>query len=100
MQLLDSKRKGGKLIIDQTQLNKYLDQKLRDLGMFISGVITALIIVSVLVVIQTFKASDVFLYALILLPLLARGFIYTRVERSLYKRFDELLDLTVKAGES
>jgi hypothetical protein len=46
-----------------------------------------------LVLIQTFRASDVFLYALILIPLLARGFIYTRIEKNLHKRFAELLDL-------
>ena len=93
MQELDYKRKGDKLILNQTQLNKYLDQKLRDLGMFISSVIVALVIISVLVLIQTFRASDVFLYALILIPLLARGFVYTRIEKNLHKRFAELLDL-------
>jgi Flp pilus assembly protein TadB len=93
LQELDYKRKGGKLILNQTQLNRYLDQKLRDLGMFISSIIVALIIISVLVLIQTFRASDVFLYALILIPLLARGFIYTRIEKNLHKRFAELLDL-------
>jgi ABC-type transport system involved in cytochrome bd biosynthesis fused ATPase/permease subunit len=100
LQELDYKRKGGKLIVNQDQLKKYLDQKLRDLGMFISSIIVALVIISVLVVIQTFKASDVFLYALILIPyalilipLLARGFIYTRIEKNLHKRFAELLEL-------
>lgn len=91
--MLDYKRKGGKLIVNQTQLNKYLDEKLRDLGMFISSIIVALVIISVLVLIQTFRASDVFLYGLILIPVLARGFIYTRIEKSLHKRFAELLEL-------
>ncbi len=93
MQELDYKRKGDKLIISQTELNKFLDQKLRDLGMFISSIIVALVIISVLVLIQTFRASDVFLYALILIPLLARGFIYTRIEKNLHKRFAQLLEL-------
>ena len=90
---LEYRRKGDKLIVNQTKLNEYLEKKLRDLGMFMSNVITALIIISVMVVIQTFKASDVFLYALILLPLVARGFIYTRIEKSLHKRFAELIDM-------
>ena len=93
MEILDYKRKGDMLIVNQTSLNEYLDKKLRDLGMFLSNVITALVIVSVMVVIQTFKASDIYLYALILLPLIARGFIYARVERSLQKKFAELLEL-------
>ena len=93
LQELDYKRKGDRLIINQTQLNKYLEQRFRDLGMFISSIIVALVIISVLVVIQTFRASDIFLYGLILIPLLARGFIYTRIEKYLYKRFAELLEL-------
>ena len=90
---LEYRRKGDKLIVNQTKLNEYLEKKLRDLGMFMSNVITALVIISVMVVIQTFKASDVYLYALILLPLVARGFIYTRIEKSLHKRFAELIDM-------
>jgi hypothetical protein len=90
---LEYRRKGDKLIVNQTNLNKYLENKLRDLGMFISNVITALVIISVLVVIQTFKASDVYLYALILLPLVGRGFVYTRIEKSLHKRFAELIEM-------
>jgi hypothetical protein len=93
LQELEYKRKGNKLIVNQDLLNKYLDKKLRDLGMFLSNLVTALVIVSIMVVIQTFRASDVFLYALILLPLIARGFIYTRIERSLHKRFAELIQL-------
>ena len=91
--LLDYKTKGDKLIINHSQLNKYLDQKLQDLTNFISNVITALIIVSVMVLIQTFKASDIYLYALILLPLIARGFLHNRISASLHKRFAEILEL-------
>ena len=91
--ILDSKRKGDKLIVNHTQLHKYIEQKLHDLTNFMSNVITALIILSVMVIVQTFKASDVYLYALILLPLIARGFIYNRISAGLHKRFGELLEL-------
>ena len=91
--ILDSKRKGDKLIVNHTQLHEYLEQKLHDLTNFLSNVITALIILSVMVIIQTFKASDVYLYALILLPLIARGFLYTRISANLHKKFAELFEL-------
>ena len=91
--IVDSKRKGDKLIINHTQLHKYLEEKLHDMTNFLSNVITALIILSVMVVIQTFKASDIYLYGLILLPLIARGFVYNRISKSLQKRFEELLTL-------
>lgn len=70
-----------------------MEQKLHDLSNFMSNTITALIIVSIMVVIQTFKASDIYLYALILLPLIARGFVYNQISKNLHKRFEELLTL-------
>ena len=91
--LLDHKTKGDKLIINHSQLNKYLEQKLHDLTNFMSNVITALIILSVMVLIQIFKASDIYLYALILLPLIARGFLYNKISANLHKKFAELLEL-------
>jgi hypothetical protein len=48
---------------------------------------------AVMVLIQTFRASDVYLYALILLPLISRGFMYNKISASLHKRFEELLTL-------
>jgi hypothetical protein len=93
LQELDYKRKGDKLIIGQTELNKYLEQKLHDLTNSMSNTTTALIILSIMVVIQIFKASDIYLYGLILLPLIARGFVYNRISKSLHKRFEELLSL-------
>ncbi|NIU12028.1 MAG: hypothetical protein GWN81_24980 [Phycisphaerae bacterium] len=91
--IIDHKRKGDKLIVNHTQLHKYLEQKLHDLTNSMSNTITALIILSIMVLIQTFKASDIYLYGLILLPLIARGFVYNRISKSLHKRFEELLTL-------
>lgn len=91
--ILDYKRKGDKLIVNHTQLHEYIEQKLHDLTNFLSNVITALIIVSVMVIVQTFKASDVYLYGLILIPLIARGFLYNRISGNLHKKFAELLEL-------
>ena len=91
--IVDYKRKGDKLIVNHTQLSEYMERQLHDLSNLMSNLVTALIILSVMVVIQTFRASDIYLYALILLPLVARGFVYTRVSNSLHKRFGELLNL-------
>ncbi len=91
--IIDHKRKGDKLIVNHTQLHQYLEEKLHDLTNSMSNTITALIILSIMVVIQTFKASDIYLYGLILLPLIARGFVYNRISKSLQKRFEELLTL-------
>ena len=93
MQPLEYKRKGNKLIINQTQLNEYLQRKLDDLTNLMSNIITALIVVSIMVAIQSFMASTPYLLALILVPILGKGFVYSHIHSSLHKRFDELLDL-------
>ena len=90
---MDYKKKGDKLIVNHTQLTEYMEQKLHDLTNFLSNVITAIIILAVMVVIQTFRASDVYLYALILLPLISRGFMYNQISARLHRRFEELLAL-------
>ena len=91
--IVDSKRKGDKLIVNHTQFQKYLEEKLHDMTNFLSNVITALIILSVMVFIMIFKAGDIYLYGLILLPLIARGFLYNRISANLHKKFAELLEL-------
>ena len=88
---MEIKKRGNKITFDLTELSHYVDKKIHEIGNFISNAIVALIIVSIMVVIQTFKASDIYLYGLILLPLIARGFVYTRIQKYLYRSLNELI---------
>ena len=91
--IVDYKRKGDKVIVSHTQLNEYVAQKLYDLSNFLTNVITAFIILSVFAIMQTLKVPAVYLLGLILLPLIARGIIYSKVESNLHKKFEDLLSL-------
>jgi hypothetical protein len=91
--IVDYKRKGDKVIVSHTQLNEYVAQKLYDLSNFLTNVITAFIILSVFAIMQTLKVPPVYLLGLILLPLIARGIIYSKVESNLHKKFEDLLNL-------
>ena len=91
--IVDYKRKGDKVIVSHTQLNEYVAQKLYDLSNFLTNVITAFIILSVFAIMQTLKVPAVYLLGLILLPLIARGIIYSKVESNLHKKFEDLLNL-------
>lgn len=88
---MEIKKRGNKITFDLNELSQYLDKKIHEIGNFISNAIVALIIVSIMVVIQTFKASDIYLYGLILLPLVARGFVYSRIQKYLYRSLNELI---------
>jgi len=90
---MEIKKRGNRITFDLNELSQYVDKKIHEIGNFISNAIVALIIVSIMVVIQTFKASDIYLYGLILLPLIARGFVYSRIQKYLYRSLNELIIL-------
>ena len=81
------------MIVSHSQLNDYLAHKLDDLSNFLTNLITAFIILTVFAVMQTFKVPAIYLLGLILLPLVARGIIYSKVESNLHKKFEDLLNL-------
>ena len=91
--IVDYKRKGDKVIVSHTQLSEYLDHKLNDLSNFLTNIITAFVILTAFAILQTFKVPAVYLLGLILLPLVARGIIYAKVESNLHKKFEDLLSL-------
>lgn len=89
--LLRTQRKGKKVFINENELQEYMSEKLNELTSLGSNMVTALIMISMIVVLTYFKAGDVFYYALILLPLLARWFIGNMVNKWLRNKFKELL---------
>jgi VIT1/CCC1 family predicted Fe2+/Mn2+ transporter len=91
--IVDYKRKGDKVIVSHTQLNECLANKLDDLSNFLTNVFTAFIILAVFAIMTTLKVPAIYLLGLILLPLIARGIIYSKVESNLHKKFEDLLSL-------
>ena len=91
--IVDYKRKGDKVIVSHTQLNECLANKLDDLSNFLTNVFTAFIILAVFAIMTTLKVPAIYLLGLILLPLIARGIIYSKVESNLHKKFEDLLNL-------
>jgi hypothetical protein len=57
-----------------------------------SNVVTALVMVSMIVVLTFLKAGDIYFYALVLLPIIGRWFIGDFINRWLKNKFKELLD--------
>lgn len=74
------------------ELEEYMSAKLNELSGLGANIVTALIMVSLIVVLSYFKAGDIFFYALILLPLLGRWYIGDMVRRWLRKKFKELFE--------
>jgi len=84
-------RKGKKVLMDGEELQEYMSLKLNELAGLVSNITIALIMTSLLVVFNFLRAGDMYFYALILIPLVARWYIVGMVNKWLRKKFKELL---------
>ena len=80
-------------MINQTELVEYMEKKVLDLSSMAGDLIISLIIVSAVVLLNYMLVPYYFLFLLILVPLLARGFVHTKVESWMRKFFRELLEM-------
>lgn len=89
---LKIQRKGKNILLNESELQEYMSAKLNELTGLASNVVTALVMVSLIVVLNFFKARDFYFYALVLLPIIGRWFIGDIIYRWLKNKFKELLD--------
>jgi len=89
--LLSIQRKGKKVLMNEEELQEYMSAKLNELAGLLSNMAIALIMTSLLVVFTFLRAGDVYIYALILLPLVGRWYMGGMVNKWLKKKFKELL---------
>ena len=89
--ILNIQRKGKKLLLKEAELKAYMDTTLNEISKLASSVITSFIMVTILAILTIFKAGDIYLYGLIILPLVARSYVYNMVNKWLQKRFQELI---------
>lgn len=89
--VLRIQRKGKKVLMIEEELQEYMSLKLNELAGLVSNITIALIMTSLLVVFNFLKAGDMYFYAIILIPLVARWYIVGMVKKWLRKKFKELL---------
>jgi len=89
---LKIQRKGKNVLLNESELQEYMSAKLNELTGLASNVVTALVMVSMIVVLTFLKAGDIYFYALVLLPIIGRWFIGDFINRWLKNKFKELLD--------
>jgi hypothetical protein len=90
--LLRKERKGKKIILNEEELQEYMSVKLNELAGLASNMTIALIMTSLVVVFTFFKAGDMYFYAIILIPLVARWYVGGMLNKWLRKKFKEILD--------
>jgi hypothetical protein len=83
--------KGKKVFMNEDELQEYMTAKLNELSGLISNMAIALAMTSLVVVFTFVKAGDMFFYAIILLPLVARWYVGGMINKWLRKKFQALL---------
>lgn len=77
--------------MNEEELQEYMSAKLNELTSLITNIVIALVMVSLVVVFTFFRARTIYYYALILLPLVGRWYLYGMVNKWLRKKFNALL---------
>lgn len=88
---LNIQRKGKKLVLKELELKEYIHTRLIEISKLASSVITSFIMVTILAILTIFKAGDIYLYGLIILPLVARSYVYNKINSWLQKQFQALI---------
>lgn len=89
--ILRIQRKGKKVLLHESELQEYMSAKLNELTGLASNMVIALIMISMIVVLDFFKSNDYYFYALLLIPLVGRWYIGDIIKRWLKNKFKELL---------
>ena len=89
--LLQRQIKGKKVLLQESELQEYMSAKINELTGLAANVVTALIMVSLMVVLNYIKAGDIFYFALILIPLAGRWYIGDLIKKWLRNKFKELI---------
>jgi hypothetical protein len=85
--------KGNKVILTQGALKEYLERKIAELSAVAANIVMALIMVSLLVILNSIKVPYYYLFAVILIPILGRGFCQSWIDGWLQRFFRELLEI-------
>jgi hypothetical protein len=83
--------KGKKVLLVESELQEYMSAKLNEITGLAANVVTALIMVSLVVVLDFIKAGNIFYFALILFPLVGRWYAGDLIKKWLRNKFKELL---------
>jgi hypothetical protein len=91
--VLQIQRKGKKLLLTEAELHEYIEIKINEISRLASSMILALIMITMVAILTIFKVRDVYLYALILIPLLGRAYVSGMTSKWLRKKFQDLIGI-------
>ena len=84
-------RRKGQITFKEQELNDYVVDRIRSISGLLTNITLALTVVSLLVVLDYLRVPDLYLFSLILIPLIARNYVISWYESWLRQTFRELL---------
>lgn len=87
------KHKGSRVLIEKDDLRSYLEKKFHEINVWASGVVTALIVVTLVCIFILINAKMYYYYILLLFPIAGRYYFGIVVLKWLSKLFKELIDI-------
>jgi hypothetical protein len=90
---LNIQRKGKKLVLRETELHQFMEAKLGEISSLGSSVVMALIMITLLSLLLIFKAGDIYIFLLVLLPLAGRVYVGDIITKWLRKKFQGLIGI-------
>ncbi|MFC1828312.1 hypothetical protein ACFL0O_01715 [Thermodesulfobacteriota bacterium] len=91
--ILRVKHKGSRILLEKDELRDYLEKKFHEINVWASGVITALVVVTLVCIFFLINAETFYYYLLLILPILGRYLFGIVVLRWLSKLFKELVEI-------
>jgi hypothetical protein len=86
--------RGDKVMVPRGELKEYLERRLGELSGMASNIVMALIMVTLLVIMNTLNVPYFYFFVLVLIPVLGRGYCQSWMEGWLRGFFRELLEIT------
>jgi len=77
--------------MNEEELQEYMSGRIHELSGLISNLVIALVMTSLVVVFNFFRAGNFYYYALVLLPLAGRYYLLDLINKWLRKKFNALL---------
>jgi hypothetical protein len=91
--ILRIKHKGSRVLLEKDELREYLQKKFHEINVWASGVVTALIVVTLVCIFVFIKANIYYYYGLILFPILGRYYFGIVILKWLSRLFKELIEI-------
>lgn len=91
--ILRVRHKGSGVLLEKDELRGYMQKRFHEIMVWASGVITALVVITLVCIFLIINAKDIYFYLLFIFPIIGRYLFGTLTLNWLRKLFKELAEI-------